>query len=474
MKFFYKLTIRNKIIISFTVIIVMLVSVNALTLKSMSGYLEKYNSIVKNITKANSMNLVFKEKLDTEMWLIVIGRVKFEEGKQYDMINEAEHKIRQLMQSTSPENKYKLDILLRTFKTLRVHVDKLGNQIKNRALVAENEAVLEDIRSVTSLINDNIQDYIYHEVNIGEKIRAELESDVKNMIIVNVIFIFITLCLAVFAVLVISDSITKPIRELSQTAAIVSQGNLDVRVKNVPQDEITILSNSFNTMIEQIKVLMENVKIEQENLKKAELKLLQAQINPHFLYNTLDTIVWMAQSNDTQQVIVLVKALSNFFRLTLSGGQDFITLKDEIDHVISYLTIQKIRYKDILDFEINMPEDFYNFKILKLTLQPIVENAIYHGIKNRRGKGKIEITAEFCEDDALALCVKDNGIGMTKEKLDEVNDYLKQSQNKGQSYGLYNVNQRIKLHFGETFGVNIKSSYNVGTCVCVKIPALIN
>ena len=150
---------------------------------------------------------------------------------------------------------------------------------------------------------------------------------------------------------------------------------------------------SFNIMIGRIRQLLDSKVKEQETLKKAELKALQAQINPHFLYNTLDTIVWMAQANKTDQVIDIVQALSNFFRIALSKGQDWITIDQEIEHIRCYLTIQKLRYHDILDYQIEVDEDILSGTILKLTLQPLVENALYHGIKNKRSGGMIIVRA---------------------------------------------------------------------------------
>ena len=183
---------------------------------------------------------------------------------------------------------------------------------------------------------------------------------------------------------------------------------------------------------------------EQENLKKSELRALQAQINPHFLYNTLDAIVWLAEAGQSKEVIHITRALSDFFRISLSQGKDWIPLSEEIKHLTGYLTIQKIRYRDILDYEIDIPETLGSCQVLKLVLQPLVENAIYHGVKHRRGRGLIKVTGA-AEGDYLVLRVQDNGAGMTPERLAQVRSGLSADTGESAGYGLFNVTKRIQL-----------------------------
>lgn len=218
---------------------------------------------------------------------------------------------------------------------------------------------------------------------------------------------------------------------------------------------------------------MENIKTEQQNLRNTELKLLQAQINPHFLYNTLDTIIWQAEAGKNEEVVQMVTSLSDFFRTSLSEGRDYITVKEEISHIRSYLKIQRFRYRDILEYEINVPEEFYVYSILKLTLQPLIENALYHGIKNKRGVGKITISAETADGDLIFL-VADNGIGMKEEQLGRLIHKVKDKRNNVQEsggFGLANVEERIRLNYGEEYGLDFKSCYGIGTEVMVKIKA---
>ncbi|HXV44581.1 MAG TPA: sensor histidine kinase, partial [Anaerolineae bacterium] len=196
--------------------------------------------------------------------------------------------------------------------------------------------------------------------------------------------------------------------------------------------------------------------------------------NPHFLYNTLDTIIWMAEANKTNQVIEIVRALSSFFRIALSKGQDWIPIRQEIEHVKSYLTIQKMRYRDILDYKIEVDEDILDGTILKLTLQPLVENALYHGIKNKRNGGTITVRARRTDKNVVLLEVQDDGVGFTQYKLariqEEINNDSDEIALKESGFGLENVNKRIKLFYGKQYGLSIDSHYLEGTRVTVAIP----
>ena len=231
---------------------------------------------------------------------------------------------------------------------------------------------------------------------------------------------------------------------------------------------------SFNIMIGRIRDLLDAKVKEQENLKKSELRALQAQINPHFLYNTLDTIIWMAEAQKTDAVIEIVRNLSSFFRISLSKGMDWITVGEEIERTRSYLTIQKMRYRDIMDYKIEVDESTLDCTVLKLILQPLVENALYHGIKNKRSGGTVTVRAMRKNENEVSLEVEDNGIGFTPEKLAKVQEELEDSSGDirlESGFGIDNVNKRIKLYYGKQYGLSIRSEYLVGTCVTLLIPA---
>jgi two-component system sensor histidine kinase YesM len=189
----------------------------------------------------------------------------------------------------------------------------------------------------------------------------------------------------------------------------------------------------------------------------------------------LDAIIWLAESGQKEQVVMMVSALSDFFRTTLSKGKDYITIKEEETHIRSYLQIQHFRYQDILEYEIRIPEELYQYQILKLTLQPLVENALYHGIKNKRGKGRILVTGEQMGEDLL-FSVWDSGMGMEPERLEEVRKLIEGGENQKETsgFGLFSVAQRIRLNYGAGYGLSLSSKYGEWTEVKVHIPAVKN
>jgi two-component system sensor histidine kinase YesM len=271
----------------------------------------------------------------------------------------------------------------------------------------------------------------------------------------------------------ISRSIYLPIKKLHDVTTTITKNDLQALVTRDNVDEITELGMSFNIMIGRIRDLLDSKIKEQENLKKAELRALQAQINPHFLYNTLDTIIWMTESKRTDEVVKIVSALANFFRISLSKGRDWITIGEEIERTRSYLTIQKMRYRDIMDYRIEVDEKVSDNTVLKLVLQPLVENAIYHGLKNQRQSGIVTVRAKQKNENEVLLEVEDDGIGFTPEKLAWINSLMNDNCDEirfERGFGLDNVNKRIKLYYGKQYGLSITSQYQVGTCVAVSIP----
>lgn len=309
---------------------------------------------------------------------------------------------------------------------------------------------------------------------IGQAPTDEIMRDANE---IRRLIIFTVVCSIIFTITLyffISNKLIRPIRLLKQKMSLASLGNLDVKVVNESADEIADLGNSFNSMIAKIKSLLQKSVEEQKQLTKAEFRALQSQINPHFLYNTLDNIIWMAEAKKSTEVIEMTNALSYFFRITLSGGKDWITIREEMEHIRNYLIIQKIRYRDILDVSFHINEDILHYKVLKLTLQPLVENAIYHGIKNKRGKGLIIIKGDFDWNGNICIQIIDNGIGIKQERLTAIRQQLTQGvppKRESGGFGMYNVQQRIELYYGKPFGLTINSQYQEGAIICLTIPA---
>ena len=247
--------------------------------------------------------------------------------------------------------------------------------------------------------------------------------------------------------------------------------NFSFNEKDEKVSEIKILSDSFGHMSVRIKELMEKVRREETELRKTELKALQAQINPHFLYNTLDSIQWMCERGETDNASKMVGALAKLFRISISRGHELITIKDEINHVKNYLVIQSFRYREQFSYSFEVDEKLETFLCNKITLQPLVENAIYHGIDRLVDEGEIKITVKEAEDDQndILMIVEDNGVGMSEEQCRKI---LCKERSDSSGIGVKNVNDRLKIYFGEKYGLTVKSELDVGTVMTARIPKI--
>lgn len=466
------LKLNEKIRLYYFAIVIVFVLLFTTIFSTFIKYNREYNSIIHSTTVASGFSIDFKAEFDYKMYRIIIGSKPFYEEDPFEDIKAAKEIAIKLESSArTKSNKSRAEAISKFLDNLRKHVEKIEDNIKETGHYDENITILEnDIRVITSLIQDTVLEYIYYETLETESVRQEMEMQMVRTIEFSIIVLCIVVIGALFFSVVISNSISKPIKQLSEITNQVAKGDLQVRSDIENGVEVKALSDSLNIMIEKTSNLIDRVKIEQTNLRKTELILLQEQINPHFLYNTLDTITWLAESKKYQEVVDMVGSLSKYFRTSLSKGSTLITLKEEEQHVRSYLEIQKVRYEDILTYEIIIDEDLSDCLVPKITLQPIVENALYHGIKNRRRVGKISIRGRRDKDNVV-IEVSDNGLGMTKERVEEVvaelEKYDKEQKN---FYGLFNVNERLRLHFGDAYGIHISSSYLKGTSVTVRIP----
>ena len=253
-----------------------------------------------------------------------------------------------------------------------------------------------------------------------------------------------------------------PLNDLRETMLEIASGNQNLRAKEAGAYELREVSRQFNAMLDQIGQLMADVRRQEETTRQYELQALSSQINPHFLYNTLDTIIWMAEFQDSQRVVQVTKSLATYFRLALNQGKDLICLSDEINHVRQYLFIQKQRYGDKLEYEIAENPVFDHLVLPKLVLQPLVENALYHGTKEKEGQGHIRVSVQK-QDSVLVILIEDDGVGF------QVAGDSSQSQLKRGGVGLQNVDQRLKLHFGEDYQMKIDSIPSKGTTVEIYI-----
>ncbi len=305
-------------------------------------------------------------------------------------------------------------------------------------------------------------------------------SEVRQIQFYVVSFVFVVCLFGLSASLWFSRSIAQPIFRLMSYMRRAETGNLRPGRWSDRADEIGMLGNSYNRMLAQIRQLISLNELRERQKRDAEMRSLQEHIKPHFLYNTLDTIHWMARKEGAEDVSVMVGALSRLFRIGLSKGQDYIPLHSEIEHMTSYLQIQQTRYRDRLQYTLNIPEEMRDLFVLKLLLQPLIENAIYHGIKGRRGPGHIRVEARL-EHNRLLLTVQDNGAGMSNERLAEMQQLLEAPLASleasspgitGKSYGMLNVQARLRLSFGDEYGIELDSQEGEGTSVTIIHPLM--
>lgn len=305
-------------------------------------------------------------------------------------------------------------------------------------------------------------------------------SEVRQIQFYVVSFVFVVCLFGLSASLWFSRSIAQPIFRLMSYMRRAETGNLRPGRWSDRADEIGMLGNSYNRMLAQIRQLISLNELRERQKRDAEMRSLQEHIKPHFLYNTLDTIHWMARKEGAEDVSGMVGALSRLFRIGLSKGQDYIPLHSEIEHMTSYMQIQQTRYRDRLQYTLNIPEELRDLLVLKLLLQPLIENAIYHGIKGRRGPGHIRVEARL-EHNRLLLTVQDNGAGMSNERLAEMQQLLEAPLASletsspgitGKSYGMLNVQARLRLSFGDEYGIELESQEGEGTSVTIIHPLM--
>jgi len=284
------------------------------------------------------------------------------------------------------------------------------------------------------------------------------------------VLLVISICMVIY----LSGRITRPISDIRNAMKQIGKGNMEAEVPVSGEDEIGQLAATMNRMSKKIGELVERIRREETNQRLLELKAMQYQINPHFLYNTLDSISMFARKNHDEQCEELVIALSDFFRISLSHGQEFVTVEKEVKYAECYLEIQNIRFPEQITWDVTVEEELKEIKIMKFILQPLVENSIYHGIRDAGRKGHIQISA-YQDANGLILCVQDDGIGMLPEELTELmadleSEEIREKDIHEGGFGLKNVHQRLKLMYGENSGLQIKSEWEEGTCITIYIP----
>ena len=443
------------------VLAVLLVSV----LLMLGSYSSHYARLLHNVTTASEFNREFKDTIDLRMYYYVIES-QYSQGLPIEEVRAAQTLAKSLIDTTFQKNSRQA---ITSVLDLCENLEGKIYQIEETSDYDQRLTQLENnVYVLTSLVEEYMYTYLYYEA-------AELnavQQVVTRQAGVEIALIILAAALAIVFLLRysirLSRSITAPLEELCRRARRVDAGDLTVQ-EPVPSEirEIRTLSEGMEQMIGRLDDQMGEIRRRQESLRRTELALLQAQINPHFLYNTMDTIIWLIEADKQQEAVEMVANLSSFFRHSLSKGEDVITLAEEERHVRSYLQIQHARYQDIMEYILDIDPGLHDAMLPKLTLQPLVENALYHGIKLKRAKGTIRITATLA-DGCVLLRVEDNGVGITPQRLAQLRDAMERQERVG--FGLSAVNQRLRLQFGLEYGLRLDSEEGQGTTVTARIP----
>lgn len=437
----------------------------ALVLLLLSVYNNHYDRLLHNVTMASEFNREFKTSIDQKMYYYVIES-QYSDGLPMEEVWAAQDLARDLLGTTTQKDSL---MAITSVLDLCENLEERIYQIQQISDYDERQTQLENnIYILTALIEEYMYTYLYYEASQLNSVHHELRGSILHNVVIMAAVMGVFVLAALQRSIRISRSITQPLEALCKRAEDVSRGELMVR-QPVPAEsyEIKVLGESMEEMIARLNEQIRQVAIEQESLRKTELALLQAQINPHFLYNTMDTIIWLMEAGKNEDAVEMVSNLSAFFRHSLSRGEDVITIREEIRHVTSYLQIQHVRYKDILTYDLEIDPALGNAMIPKLTLQPLVENALYHGIKLKRAIGHIHIKGQL-DGNEVVLEVEDDGVGMTEERLEQLRMAL--SVQKKVGFGMSAVNQRLQLQFGNAYKLQLESREGIGTAVTIRFP----
>lgn len=443
------------------------IAVLILTLISIN---RQYSKVLACANTAADFNKEFKSALDLEMYNHVIQPRTPRSVEELPMgeLDSAERVLSRLStETTLSDNRWRVQSMLDMCKNLRMYMIEIA---QTESYDLRMELLDRNIRGetgLTKLIENYMHDFLGDEVRELARLRQVINRQSTALVILAAAAmggLFLGMLLYAMRV---ARRITGPIEALSEKAEQFGSDRFSDAPVETDIAELRSLDRNFDKMAGRISSLMEKQRQDQQSLHRAELELLQAQINPHFLYNTLDSIAILAESQREEDVIDMVTSLSTFFRNSLNRGEDIISLRSEMNQAKSYLEIQQIRYSDILTYRLSVPEEIQDCPVPKLILQPLIENALYHGIKNRRGRGLIEITGEE-KDGEIFLRVRDNGAGMSREQLSQLQSGVYEEHHSG--LGLKNVHQRIRLYCGEPYGLSFESEIGVGTTVTVRLP----
>lgn len=460
-------SLRTRMRTAQTALILLMLVPALISIVLMMRFSGQYHQVIAHMEEVSTLRPAIGA-LEAETMDVVAGRTRFEDGAQLDTLADAAAKLDRLI-AQDPSSRLELEVSRRLLNTMEGYMLDLGGQMRVGSTVDQDMALYEEILNVSSLFLDMLQESINTELLAAAEASAQMQQVIRTAFIVEICLLMLALALAAVAQNSLFKAIQAPLQRLKVFAGRIARGELSERTARPEVEELRELAESLNTMAFKLERLIEENRREQENLKKSEMRAMQAQITPHFLYNTLDAIVWLAEDRQNESVISITQALSDFFRTSLNNGRDWIQIDQEARHLEGYLKIQKVRYRDILTYEIDIEAGIGQRRILKLVIQPLVENALYHGVKNTRGRGKITVSVRE-HGDGVLFTVRDTGLGMTPEALAELRRGLAGGESAGKGYGLFNVNRRLQLYYDMRDGVRIESEYRGGTSVSFVLP----
>ena len=439
-------------------------------------YSSRTQAMIRRMDAAAGLKPVLESTIPENLFSVAAGRTSFKESDVDTLIRETDETLDMLLGETQGGGQMQLTIARRTMDTLEQYVYKVRDGMAAGAPISEIESIVDEVRNVGRLVTDMLDAFTTEEIANATDSSRRLRTIVTIAAGAEVLLLLFAFVRTRNETRRLTDSIHTAIYSLEGTVRRIAEGRFGDRVENMNVEELRELGEQINQMADRLETLIGQIRQNQEHLSKAELRTLQAQINPHFLYNTLDTIVWQAESGKGDEVVRLTRNLSDFFRIALSSGADWIPVSQELKHVSAYLSIQKTRYRDILDYEVDQAEGLEEVYMLKLLLQPLVENALYHGIKNRRGGGKISVRV-IRENRVMTFTVADTGKGMSPEQLKALEESLQAEIPTSQAamepghsgFGMRNVDMRIRLYYKKQTGLLIQSGPE-GTEVSFSIP----
>lgn len=428
-----------------------------------------YGRHIRNMDCVMEASQIIVEEVPRAVWDIIADKEGSGEAPA-DLLMSAERLLDSIYQNRSGQ--VYITSAKEAIDMLYDRIDALDLQIASGASVFSQEQTFSDITGTTAIVEAMIQWYSASEYTVISEINRTVLCSSAVIGVLTLLMLGFILRFSVESTRELLRKIEQPLSELIEAARKISGGDFEIHLEHHDLDELNDLSARLESMAGQLQCLIEEKLRFQEDLKQAEQRILLEQIKPHFLYNTLSTTIWLAEKGDCEKVCQLTRALASFLRISLSQGRTAITVAEEIQHVRAYLEIQAIRYSSILEYTVEIDPAICRYRIEKMLLQPLVENALYHGIKELHGRGRIAVTGRLTDEGSLEFAVSDQGAGIAPERMETLQRMLEEDERpEDLGFGLYNVAKRVRICNQNQNSLWIESSIGQGTTVRFMLPA---